>query len=362
MLSQSSDTVVVVIVNFRTPALTIDCLRSLATEREAGAPIQANVVEGGSGDDSAEILSRAIEDNGWARWVKLIVSPRNGGFAYANNLGISAAFNRGPKPNAIWLLNSDTYILPGALKPLQAILEQYPDAGIVGSRLVYPDGRPQHSAFRFPTLRGELLDGARSTIISCLMRRSSALPISEELVGAEWIAGASMLIRPEVFSSIGYLDDNYFMYFEETDFCRRALNANWKTMYEPQSRVVHLVGQSSGVTGEQETKKRRPTYWFESRHRYFLTHFGAVSTLLADLCWLFWRACWHFRQCFRREKRAHGTPHLWKDFLRHSVLFKGFSMPAFSGNKDAINERALIIEAMATNANEKTQIQAAATS
>lgn len=341
---EPNELVVVVIVNFRTPELTIDCLRSLATERDSGENLRVNLVEGGSGDDSAAILSRAITENGWSSWVELIVSPRNGGFAYANNLGICAALERGAGPSAIWLLNSDTYLLPGALAPLRAVLEKCPDVGMVGSRLVYPDGQPQYSAFRFPTVWSEVLDGARSAFLGrLLVSKSVLLPLSEDLVEVEWIAGASMLIRCEVFSSIGYLDDNYFMYYEETDFCRRALNASWKTMYEPRSRVVHLVGQSSGVTGEQETKKRRPAYWFESRHRYFLTHFGAMLTLVADFGWLFWRACWHVRQWFRINKRSPGTPHLWKDFLRHSVLFKGFSLPAFTDNANAAEERALLI-------------------
>jgi N-acetylglucosaminyl-diphospho-decaprenol L-rhamnosyltransferase len=332
--------VVAVIVNFRTPDLTIDCLRTIAEARNAGDEISVNLVEGGSGDNSAERLMAAIAENGWGHWVNLIIAPRNGGFAYANNVGIAAAFRFDQSPRGIWLLNSDAYLLPGALKPLLDIFDAEPKTGIVGSRLEYPDGRPQRSAFRFPSVISELTDGARSQFLSGLFdHRTVAMPISETLIDADWIAGASMLIRPEVFSSIGYLDDNYFMYFEETDFCRRALDAGWKTRYEPKSRVVHLVGQSSGVTGEQETKKRRPKYWFESRHRYFLTHFGRGKTLLADLLWLFWRACWHVRQVFRIRKNAPGTPHLWIDFLKHCVLFRGFAVPAFTANKDSEQEQ-----------------------
>ena len=342
--------VVAIIVNFRTPGLTIDCLRSIAVAREAGDAIRVNLVEGGSGDDSEALLAAAIEENGWGSWVNLIVAPRNGGFAYANNVGIVAAFKSGSPPSGIWLLNSDTYLLPGALKPLQDILDNEPQAGIVGSRLEYPDGKPQHSAFRFPTVISEVVDGARSKALNRWFRDwTVVMPISETLSDAGWTAGASMLIRPEVFTSIGYLDDNYFMYFEETDFCRRALDAGWKTRYEPKSRVVHLVGQSSGVTGEQETKKRRPRYWFESRHRYFLTHFGRFKTLVADLLWLFWRACWHIRQLFRIQKNAPGTPMLWFDFLKHSVLFRGFSIPAFSANKDSRREQIEMLARLEAN-------------
>src|SRR6185312_15227837 len=98
----------------------------------------------------------------------------------------------------------------------------------------------------------------------------------------DWVSGACMIVRREVFDSIGLLDDGYFMYFEEVDFCHRAQRAGWLCGYVPEARVVHLVGQSTGKTDPDKTRRRMPDYWFRSRRRYFLHHQGRVVTILAD--------------------------------------------------------------------------------
>src|SRR5204863_2390861 len=112
-----------------------------------------------------------------------------------------------------------------------------------------------------------------------------APPVRTETFPTDWVAGASMIVRKAVFDAIGLMDDEYFMYFEEVDFCLRARRAGWPCWYVPASRVVHLVGQTSGVTDTRQVTKRRPKYWFDSRRRYFLVNHGAVKTALADLVW-----------------------------------------------------------------------------
>ena len=97
------------------------------------------------------------------------------------------------------------------------------------------------------------------------------------------MAGASLIVRREVFDAVGLLDEGYFMYFEEVDFCLKASRAGWPCWYVPTSRVVHLVGQSSGVTKAGDERKRRPRYWFEARRRYFMTNHGRPKTLAADV-------------------------------------------------------------------------------
>src|SRR5277367_5597369 len=88
----------------------------------------------------------------------------------------------------------------------------------------------------------------------------------------DWVNGASMMVRREVFDSIGLMDEKFFLYYEETDFCLRALEAGWPTWTVPSSRVVHLEGQSTGATGAIAKRKRVPKYWFDSRRRYFRKH------------------------------------------------------------------------------------------
>ena len=128
-----------------------------------------------------------------------------------------------------------------------------------------------------------------------------------------------MMIRKAVFDRIGLLDEKYFMYYEEVDFCLRANRAGWPCWYVPASRVVHLVGQSSGVTDEKRPKKRRPAYWFESRRRYFLLHFGRLRTFLADSFWVIGHALYKATAPARKVP-ANDPECLLGDFVRYNFL------------------------------------------
>ena len=103
----------------------------------------------------------------------------------------------------------------------------------------------------------------------------------------DWVSGASMMIRPSVFAAIGGLDENYFLYFEETDFCYRAKQAGYSTWYVPESRVMHIGGQSTRVTERNAAPKRIPHYWFESRRRYFVVTHGVQRAMIIDIVALF---------------------------------------------------------------------------
>ena len=199
-------------------------------------------------------------------------------------------------------------------------MDAHPKAGIAGSRLEHPDGKAQQSAFRFPTVLSELEDGSRFGIVSRLLSRwVVAPPVPEAPCEVDWVAGASMIIRKAVFDAIALLDESYFMYFEEVDFCRRAKRAGWPCWYVPQSHVVHLVGQSSGVTDIKHARKRRPAYWFDSRRRFFLTHYGRARTFLADLCWTAGYAQWRVRRVLSR-KPDRDPARLLSDFVRYNFL------------------------------------------
>lgn len=149
-------------------------------------------------------------------------------------------------------------------------MERRPDVGLAGSRLEHVDGSPQQSTFRFPTILGEVESGLRLRLVTRLLENHSmfmSIPDRESRI--DWVAGASLLVRREVFEAIGLLDDGYFMYFEEVDFCLKASRAGWGCWYVPSSRVVHLIGQSSGVTAQGFETKRRPRYWFRSPQAVF---------------------------------------------------------------------------------------------
>jgi GT2 family glycosyltransferase len=318
----------VVIVNYRTGPLVIDCLRSLAPEVAAAGrfgPVRVVITDNGSSDDSPAQIEKAISDNGWNEWAHLEPLGRNGGFAWGNNAAIRPALSSANPPTYFWLLNPDTTVREGGLVALLEFMQANSRAGIAGSRLEDPDGTPQRSVFRFPSVGGELDNGLRLGLASRLLASRVVAPEPpEEACRAQWLSGASLLVRSEVFEAIGLLDERYFMYFEETDLCKRASNAGWECWYVPQSRVVHLVGQAGSVS-PQQPRRRRPDYWFESRRRYFLKHLGRTRTLLADALFMAAFALW------RGRRRLQGKPdtdpaHFLGDFARHSVWRRGFRM------------------------------------
>jgi N-acetylglucosaminyl-diphospho-decaprenol L-rhamnosyltransferase len=136
----------------------------------------------------------------------------------------------------------------------------------------------------------------------------------------DWICGASMLIRPEVLESIGGMDENYFLYFEETDFCYRAKKAGFATWYVPQSRVMHIRGQSTTVTDLTRGPERLPSYWFESRRRYFAMTYGVGHAIGIDI--VAFLACSIGLVKRAARGRAHtATPHYIRDLIRHSVIW-----------------------------------------
>lgn len=319
----------VVIVNYRTADLTIACLRSLqgeiaAAERQTGGEARVVVTDNASGDDSPDRIAAAIRDNGWGGWASLMQLPRNGGFAYGNNEAIRPALRSDDPPQFFWLLNPDTIVRPGALTRLVKFMQAAEDVGAAGSRLEDPDGTPQRSAFRFPTVASEVDAGLRFGPVSRLLRsRIVAPPPPTQACRTDWIAGASMLIRREVFETIGLMDEGYFMYFEEVDFCRRAAQAGWPCWYVPASRVIHLVGQASGIGDRQQINRRQPGYWFDSRRRYFLKHLGGARTAAADAMFMAGFASWRLRR--RLQRKTDPDPaRFMTDFARNSVFARGF--------------------------------------
>jgi len=238
----------IVILNYRTPGMTIDCLDSLVDEVPFLPGTRVVVTDNASGDGSVEQISTAIETQGWGDWASIMPLDHNGGYAFGNNAAIRPALESTNPPPYILLLNPDTIARPNAIKILVDFMNDHPDVGIAGSRLEDPDGTPQCSAFRFHTALSELDSGLRLGLISKVLTKWVVwYPVPEQACPIDWVAGASMIIRREVFEQVGLLDEAYFMYYEEMDFCLQAKKAGWSCWYVPESRVVHLVGQSSGV-------------------------------------------------------------------------------------------------------------------
>lgn len=320
MVGSGGPNVLIVIVNFRSAGLAIDCLRSLEPEVAAFPSSRVVVVENASGDDSAARLAEAIDRERWGRWVTLVEAPTNAGFAAGNNVAIAPALRSETPPDLVWLLNPDTLVYPGSMARLIDFLGDHPEVGLAGSRLESLEGIAQQSAFRFPSVLSELEGGLRLGPVSKILAHAAAAPpVPEERCRVDWVAGASLMVRREVFEAVGLLDESYFMYFEEVDFCRKANQAGWSCWYVPESKVVHLVGQSSGVTGIDARRKRRPRYWFEARKHYFVAHHGRSQAFAADVAFALAFATYRLRRLIQRKPDFDPQGLLW-DFVRYNFF------------------------------------------
>ncbi len=213
----------VVIVTYNVRDVVRQCLRSLGEEAEVF------VVDNASQDGTVDAIR--------SEWpaVTVIANAQNRGFAAANNQALSRARGR-----YLCLLNPDTVLRPGALAKLQSALEQHPRLGMVGPRLLNPDGSLQSAGLSFPTWSGLLGAAVPWTRPSRL-----SLPADGGLRPCDWLIGACLLMRRQVLEEVGYLDEGYFMYGEEKDLCYRARQAGWQVACVPDAQVVHLGGQSA---------------------------------------------------------------------------------------------------------------------
>jgi len=318
--------ILVAIVNYQTPGLTIDALASLETQRSDIPGLQVVVTNAPGGDDSQQRITDAITKHRWESWVTFKQLDHNGGFAYGNNAAIMPALKSDNPPAYVLLLNPDTVVRQGAIASLYDFLESHPKAGLVGSRLEDPDGTPQVSAFQFPGILSELISTMRLGLLSKLLSAYVvAKPLKNKAHQTDWVAGASMLVRTEVFEQVGMMDEGFFLYYEEVEFCLRAKRKGWQCWYEPQSHVVHLVGAASGISDTRKQSPRRPAYWFESRRRYYLQSFNKMTAVLADACWLVGFVLWRIRRAIQRKPDM-DPPKFLGDFFKHSVFFKGFKI------------------------------------
>lgn len=322
-MTATTPAMLVVIVNYRTGGLVIDCLQSLSTEVAAGEDLQVTVVDNASPDGSGDDIARAIAVRGWSGWARVRLAPVNGGFAYGNNLALrewlDATSRRG---QLAWLLNPDTIVRPGACAAIRAFFARHPDAGVIGTAIDDDRGVRWPYAFRFTSMWAEIESAVRLSWLSRrLIHRAMLHRMDEEPRRVDWVSGASVVFRREVFDSAGLLDEGYFLYFEETDFFRAIARRGWPCWYVPQARVVHIAGQSTGVTGRDAAGRRVPPYWFASRRRYYVKNHGRAFAILADAIAILGLCQWRLR-CALRGKGHGGAPHFLRDFVAHSALFR----------------------------------------
>ncbi len=250
----------IVILNWNVRDLLRQCLQSVYTARSTLAT-EVIVVDNASSDDSVAMVRAEYPD------VRLMVNAANRGYAGGNNDGIAAAAGR-----YVLILNPDTQVVGDALSTLVAYAEAHPDVGIVAPQLLNPDGSVQPSRRRFPTLTTALFESTwlqssapRSVLSDYYMLDRS----DDETLQVDWVVGACLLVRRAVIDQVGKLDEGFFMYSEELDWCRRIKGAGWKIVYLPKAQVIHHMGKSS-----DQVVAQRHIYFQTSKVRYFRKHHG----------------------------------------------------------------------------------------
>lgn len=276
-----------VVVNYRTPHYAIDCVRSVVQE-SAGIPdLEVILIDNASGDGSADIMRAGLADLIENGFVELMPLEINGGFGWANNQAILKLMERAVPPEFIMLLNPDCTIEQNAVTVLRDEMAAYPHCAVVGSQLFNPDGSWTGSAFRFPTLGREFLRGARVTFLGRLLGISPTLITSKSSCEAEWVTGASCMLRTRSLNEVGLFDEGFFLYFEEVELMHRLKTAGWSIRHAPASHVFHIGGASTGLReGKALTAPSFPLYWFESRRRFFTLAYGRTKAWLASTVWI----------------------------------------------------------------------------
>ncbi len=314
----------VVVLCYRVPDLAIDCLRSLSKEIDRVPGTRVAVCENGTGGDAAERIERAIDEQGWSSWCDLTAVYPNRGFCAGNNLVIRPVLESADPPDYVLLLNADTIVLEHALDSLVEFMDNHPEVGIAGSQFLSPDGELQSSPFRFMGILSELDRGLKLGIASNLLSRwVTSPPTPPTDCEADWVSGASMILRRSMLEQIGLLDEGLYTYFDDIDICLRAKRAGWTTWYVPESRIIHLEGASTGVG--TRIVKRRPDYWYQARRRFLLKSYGSFYTALMDAAFILGYAAWRLRRWVQRKPDT-DPPSTLLDSIRHSVFCAGFTV------------------------------------
>jgi GT2 family glycosyltransferase len=203
--------------------------------------------------------------------VQLIQNQENVGFARANNQAIRAS-----QGDYVLLLNSDAMVLSGTLQRLVEFADHHPTAGIVGGQCLNYDNTFQASFNHFPTLLSETLlaFGLAARIYSPYFPSGSPAE-SQQSRQCDWVGGACLMARRAALTEVGLLDEGYFMYVEETDWCYRVVKANWQVLYCAEAKVIHYGGQSANRISAQQRLRL-----YESKARYFRLHHGRRAELL----------------------------------------------------------------------------------
>lgn len=291
----------ILIVNYNTSELLINCIKSIY-ERTNSVEFEIIVVDNHSSDDSVYKVRKVFPK------VRIIENNQNIGFAKANNQAINESTGE-----VILLLNSDTIVLDGAIEKSFRFLRDHPDAGVVGCKLMNPDRSLQPSCRSYPSILNYL---SESFFLYKLFPKSQIFgrPFMtfldcSSIVNVDVVSGAFMMIKRDVLDHVGLLDDGFFMYSEEIDFCYRVRKNGWQIYYYPGAQIIHIRGGTSGQFSNQmflELHKSQIKFCYKHHPNWYahteriLIFFGVLLRYIhAQMLYLFIR---EERQIERKKK------------------------------------------------------------
>ncbi len=256
----------IIIVNWNTRELLVDCIESIYASPPEGK-FDIWVVDNFSSDGSPAMIRDSYPD------VKFIENDENVGFAKANNQAL-----RKSQGDYVLLLNPDTVVKANAISELIHFLDNNPDAGIAGARLINPDGTLQISAFPFPTLVREFWRMFHLDSVVCLSNYPMTKWNKDQAREVDTLLGACMLIRREAINQFGLFDEDYFIYSEEVDLCTRLKEAGWRLYWVPGAVVIHYGGISTQQVSEEMFLRL-----YEGKILYFRKHHSNLSVFVYKL-------------------------------------------------------------------------------
>lgn len=289
-------TLVVSIINFRTGPLTLSCVQSVLADL-GGIDAQVVVVDNLSEDGSAEIIQDWIDQQNPPVPVRLVRSATNSGFSGGHNIGIATA-----RADFYLVLNSDALVRPGFFHAMLDAAKIAPDVGLLAPRIDYDDGTQQISCFRFASPASELIRGAATGPVTKLLSRYD-MPLDMPPVPGDigWASFACILLSRTMIEAIGPMDEGYFLYFEDAEYCWRARKAGWKIAYVPKAQAVHFRGGSGPVKALATARKRLPAYYYASRTRFLYQAYGWTGLMAANVLW-------HLGRAIAQMRRLAGKP------------------------------------------------------
>jgi GT2 family glycosyltransferase len=305
----------IIVVNWHSEEYVRACLKSLFST-VSGLSFEVIVIDSGSGDGCGSLVRREFPG------VIFIESRGNLGFPRANN----AAYGRA-SGDAILFLNPDTEVREGAILNLWQSLRQLPQVGIVGAKLLNSDGSVQTSCIQaFPTIWNQIFDSEwlrRRSPKARLWGMAALFAETAQPAVVEMVSGACLMVKREVFESVGHFSTYSFMYVEDVDLCFKAWRAGWKSYYVPAAQVVHHGGGSSARSGQtfgavmtQESMRR---FFERSRGRWYARIYTLALALAAALRCLLLTCVWPFQSAAGLGRGTRLSLNKWLAILRWAI-------------------------------------------